>query len=76
MATGSLKPRFAVLDLDQANHAAFTRHFFLARTWGFFLWDSGAACWGILPQGIILVTATCNGRPLFVTAAYLAARFS
>jgi hypothetical protein len=27
------------------------------------------ACWGILPQGIVLVTAACNGRPFFVTAA-------
>jgi hypothetical protein len=26
-------------------------------------------CWGILPQGIIPVTAACNGRPLLVTAA-------
>jgi hypothetical protein len=26
-------------------------------------------CWGILPQGIVPVTAACNGRPLPVTAA-------
>jgi hypothetical protein len=26
-------------------------------------------CWGILPQGIVPVTAACNGRPLLVMAA-------